>query len=179
MIIKNQLLAEHSKNQATKIAIWIGDDPGRFAELVELVLQGEPLLAQRAAWALSHSLDRHPDLIYPHLGSLVQNMCRTDQHPAVRRNTLRALQEVEIPETLWGKVADLCFQYLADPKEPAAIRVFAMTVLWNICRQVPELQTELKLIIEDHWNHATAGFRSRGQKILKAMRQGPDTVSTE
>ncbi|PHN03565.1 hypothetical protein [Flavilitoribacter nigricans] len=171
MDIRTSLLEEHSKEQAQKIAGWIGDRPERFDELIGLMLEDEYRVAQRAAWVVTHCLDRHPHLIAPHLEKMVLNLRDKRQHDAIRRNTLRALQYVDIPESLWGEIADISFQLLTDPREPAAIRVFAMTVIWNICTHVPELKQELKLIIEDQWEHATAGFRSRGRKILQAMEK--------
>lgn len=171
MNIRESLLEEHSKSQAQKIAVWIGDQPERFAELIRLMLEDEYRVSQRAAWVVTHCLDQYPQLIEPHLEKLVYNMRQAGQHDAIRRNTLRALQFVDIPEPLWGEVADIAFQLLVDPKEPVAIRVFAMTVIWNICQHVPELQQELKLIIEDQWDHASAGFRSRGKRILREMEK--------
>lgn len=169
MDIRASLLEEHSKSQILKITNWIDNHPDRFAELIHLMLKDEYRVAQRAAWAVTHCLDKYPQLIGPHLAPMVYNLRNTKQHQAIRRNTLRALQQVNIPEDLWGEVADISFQLLVDPNEPAAVRVFAMTVIWNICQHVPELAQELKLIIEDQWDHATAGFRSRGKRILKEM----------
>ncbi|MCB0631186.1 MAG: hypothetical protein R2824_19205 [Saprospiraceae bacterium] len=169
MDIRESLLEEHSKQQALKIAGWIGNDPQRFAVLVELMLDEEYRVGQRAAWVLTHCLDQHPELLQPHLERLIHNLQDNVQHEAVRRNTVRALQFVDIPEELLGETADLCFRYLMDVNEPVAVRVHAMSVLWNICRKEPELSQELKLIIEDQWEYASAGFRSRGRKILKAI----------
>lgn len=169
MDIRESLLEEHSKSQAQRIAAWIENDPERFAGLITLMLEDEYRVAQRAAWVVTHCLEKNPHLLEPHLEAMVYNLRRPGQHNAIRRNTLRALQYVDIPEELWGETADVAFDLLIDPNEPAAIRVFAMTVIWNICQHVPELSQELKLIIEDQWEHATAGFRSRGRKILKEM----------
>lgn len=166
------MLAEHSKKQAQKIADWIGTDPERFSVLIRHMLEDEYRISQRAAWVVTHVLERHPHLVRPHLERMVHHLRNPDQHDAVRRNTLRALQYVDLPEALWGEVADIGFQYLADPNEPVAVRIFAMSVVWNICRNVPELKQELKLIIEDQWDHATAGFRSRGRKILREISKG-------
>lgn len=172
MDIRETLLEEHSKRQALLIAEWVGNQPDRFAELIRLMLEDEYRVAQRAAWVVTHCLNQYPQLIGPHLEAMVYNLRNSQQHDAIRRNTLRALQYVDIPENLWGEVADISFELLIDPNEPVAIRVFAMTVIWNICQHVPELAQELKLIIEDQWDHATAGFRSRGKKILREMGKG-------
>jgi hypothetical protein len=171
MDIRESLLEEHSKQQAQKIADWVGDDRQRFSQLLDLMLEETYRISQRAAWVMTHCLDQYPGLLQPHLKTLIRHLRDDHPHEAVRRNTVRALQFVEIPEELQGEAADICFNYLLDVNEAVAVRVHAMSVLWNICRQVPELSHELKLIIEDQWEYGTAGFRARGKKILKEIEK--------
>ena len=78
---------------------------------------------------------------------------------AVTRNILRLLQFVEIPKGYQGTVADLCFRFLRDRKVAVAIRAFSMTVLTHIARENPELETEIKLILEDQMPHGSAAFK--------------------
>ena len=170
MNIKEALLAEHSKRQSERIATFIGKNPDRFRELMDLFFGEEYRITQRAAWAVSHCTDQYPELILPHLDQLIHNL-RNKTHVAVRRNSLRVLQFVEIPEHLLGEAADICFQLLASHDEPVAIKVFSMTVLWNICQKEPDLSHELKLIIEEQLPYGTAGFKNRSNKILTAMRK--------
>ena len=68
-----------------------------------------------------------------------------------------------------GEAADICFGYLVDHKETIAVRVFAMTVLGNICRREPDLGIELRLVIEEELPYASAGFKSRAKKILAEL----------
>lgn len=168
MNIQEALLAEHSKAQSERIAEYVGNDPVRFAELMESFLSEDQELSRRAAWVLSHCADRHASLIEPHLEAMIRNL-RNDVHVAVRRNTVRVLQEVEIPDELLGEAADICFGYLADHHEAIAVKVFAMTVLANICRREPDLGNELKLLIEEQLPYASAGFRSRAKRILAGL----------
>ena len=168
MNIRDTLLAEHSKAQSERIADYIGDSRERFAELTASFLSEDKELSRRAAWALSHCIDRHPALIKPHLEALIRNL-RKDVHVAVKRNTVRVLQEVDIPERLLGEIADICFGYLADHQETVAVKVFAMSVLANICRREPDLGNELRLLIEDQLPYASAGFRSRAKRVLKEL----------
>jgi len=62
-----------------------------------------------------------------------------------------------------------CFEYVAFPETPIAVKAFSLTVLSNLSAAYPEIASELRLIIEDQWEHATPAFRSRAKKILKAM----------
>jgi hypothetical protein len=51
------------------------------------------------------------------------------------------------------------------------VKVFGMTVLANLCEKLPELKNELRIIIEDQMPYGSAGFKSRGSKILKKLQQ--------
>ncbi|MEM9821639.1 MAG: hypothetical protein AAF985_11225 [Bacteroidota bacterium] len=170
MDLKTELLAEHSKTQALKIASYVGADQERFDALMYLFLEEEYRVTQRAAWVILFAVEAHPALLKKHLRKVVENLAQP-LPDAVKRNTLRILQSWDLPEDLLGFTAEICFQFLDDPKEAVAIRVFSMTVLYNICVKEPELANELRLVIEDHLPHGTAGFKSRGKKILKALRR--------
>src|ERR1700733_4930068 len=98
------LREEHSKKQTDRIVNFIGDDAARFAELIRLFFKGEYRITQRAAWPLSYCVRRHPELIAPYYKQLLDNLQRKDIHVAVIRNTVRLLQDVDIPKRLHGRV---------------------------------------------------------------------------
>lgn len=168
MDIKKELLAEHSKPQALKISNYIGNDQNRFDELMNLFFDKEYRVTQRAAWVVSHCADKYPELIEPYIESMILNL-KNDVPVAVRRNTLRVLQEKEMPESIIGDAADICFKIMESAREPIAVKVFAMTLLANICQKVPELKNELKILIENQLPYGSAGFKSRANKILKKL----------
>lgn len=169
MNIETALAKMHSKKNSVEIADWIGNDPERFAKLVRVFLENEYRISQRSAMVLSHIHDRRPWLIRPYLPQLIGQLRRGDIHDAIKRNTVRILQDTEIPDALLGEAADICFDYLVNPAEAVAIRCFSMTVCWNICLRVPELMPELKAALEDWTEHGSAGFKSRSRKIMAAI----------
>jgi hypothetical protein len=166
MNIRQALLEEHSKRQTIAIVEYIGDDPARLAELMDVFFEGEYRTTQRAAWPLNYCAERNPELIYPFLDRLVDLLARKDVHNAVRRNIARLLQYIEIPEHLHGKVYALCVDLVDNAEEPVAVRVFALTVAANIAKPEPDLTGELKLIVEKHLPHTTPAFRARARRIL-------------
>jgi hypothetical protein len=166
MNIRGEILKEHSKKQSEKIAAYIGSDEKRLAELMNLFVGDTYRVTQRAAMIVSICTERNPKLIEPFLLRMVNNL-DGKIHDAVKRNTLRVFQFIELPKKLWGKTADICFRFLMDADEPIAVKVFAMTVAGNICKHEPELKNELQLVIEDQLENASAGFRSRAKRILK------------
>lgn len=171
MQLRDEILIEHSREQSEKIAGWIGDKPARLAELIGLFLHDEYRVVQRAAWIMSIVAQKHPALLKPHLKAMISRMGDDGIPVAVKRNVVRVLQFMPIPEDLQGPVMDYCFRFLEDPQETVAVRVFSMTVLANLAKQYPEIKNEIILLIEDQLREgAQAAFVSRGKKTLKLLQ---------
>jgi len=168
MNLRNTILQEHSKKHTVKIVNYIGNNQQRFDELIKLFLGNEYRVTQRAAWPLSYCVQAHPNLIRKHLKKIILNM-KKSVHPAVKRNTVRFLQNMDIPENLQGITTDICFEMLNSKNEPIAVKVFSMTVLSNISKSHPGLSKELKLSIEAQLPYASTGFQNRANKILKKL----------
>ncbi|MGN6495262.1 MAG: hypothetical protein ACTHLE_24960 [Agriterribacter sp.] len=169
MNIREALLKEHSRQQCDRIVRYIGNSQSRFNELIRLFFGDEYRVVQRAAWVLSYSAIAHPALVKKHLKELVENLDKPGIHDAVKRNTVRLLQEIEMPPSLHGQIMNTCFRFVEDPEEAVAIKAFSLTVLHNLSKQYPEIIPEIKLLINEQMPHQTAAFASRAKKILKAF----------
>jgi hypothetical protein len=166
MDIREALLAEHSRAQTMKIVRYVGNDPMRFKDLMGNFLADTYRVSQRAAWAVSYCAEHHPELIKPYFGRLLDQLERDDAHIAVRRNVVRLLQFVDIPQRYRGRVFDACYRLLDDPAQPVAVRCFSMTVAANIACDSPELIDELRLVAAKYPFAATAGFKTRARRVL-------------
>lgn len=170
MDIKKALAAEHSKSQTAKIVRYIGDDSKRFADLMRVFLVGESDLSRRAAWAMSNIAIDHPELVKPYLGKLVQKLRQPGHHPAIARNILRILQDVDVPEKYQGDLIDECFKLIAGEIYPAAVRAFAITAAGRICKHYPELKNELLILLKHlHELPQLPAIRHRIKKALKEI----------
>ena len=149
MDIKVRLEAEHSKSLTTAIVNYIGGDKPRFKVLMQLFLQGEYRLMQRAAWPLSYVCRAHPQLVKPYIAKLIQKLGEPGHHPAITRNILRIFQDLDIPEKDQAVFLDICFKFIRGAAFPAAIRAFAITCASGICKQYPELKQELLLVLKE------------------------------
>ena len=167
MNLRETILAEHSKANCNKIVTWIGKSQKKFDALFNLFLNSEYRINQRAAWPLSYCVINHPPLISKHFSKLIRNLHKAGIHDSVKRNTVRLLQHIEIPKKFHGEVMDICFHFVSSPDEPVAIKAFSLSILQNLSRLYPEIRNELRLIIEERWEHETAAFRSRAKKFLK------------
>ncbi len=171
MNIRTQLLVAHSKQNATYISNYIGNDNAKFSELMKLFLSNEYRVTQRAAYSLGISIDNFPTLIDPYIEVLIHNLDVDNLHVAVLRNTLRILQNIEIPIALEGKITNKCFDYLTSKDEPKAVKVFAMTIIANMAIKYPDLKNELKIIVEGLMEFGSPGILSRGKRTLLALEK--------
>lgn len=167
MNLRDEILKEHSKAQCDKIIKWVGASQKRFDELFELFIKDEYRVVQRAGWPLSYSAIAHPVLIKKHFATLISNLKKENLPSAVKRNTVRLLQHIAIPEKYQGQLMEICFNYVASPTETVAVKAFSLTILGNLATTYPEIIQEIKILIEDQMEHQTAAFKSRAKQLLK------------
>ncbi|MEP6627899.1 MAG: hypothetical protein ABJA32_07945 [Ginsengibacter sp.] len=170
MNLRNQILAEHTKTNCQKIVSWVGDDIKKFNELFELFLQSEYRITQRAAWPMSHCAIAHPEFMQNNFDKLVQNLKKPGIHNSIKRNSLRLLQEVDIPDKYDGDIMEICFQFVEAPEGAVAIKAFSLTILGKLAKKYPEIIPEIKLLIEDQLPYQTAGFKGRAKKLLMEFK---------
>ncbi|MEO6732682.1 MAG: hypothetical protein ABIN01_15785 [Ferruginibacter sp.] len=165
--LREEILKEHSKAQCHKIVEWVGGNQQRFDKLFRLFLDDEYRVTQRASWPLSYCVIAHPELIKKKFGELIGNLYKPGLHDAIKRNTVRLLQEIDIPKKYQGEIMNICFSYLESPTEAVAVKAFSLTVLANLAKLYPEILPEIKLMIEEQLPHQTAAFKSRAKYCLK------------
>lgn len=166
MDLKATLLKEHSKGQCNKIVTWIGSNQQRFDELFKLFTSDEYRVVQRAAWPVSYCVIANPKFIQKHFAKIFSLLQKPKQHVAVKRNTLRLLQEMEFPEKYHGIAIDCCMKFISSMEEAIAVKAFALTVLENLSKKYPEILPEIKLIIKEQLPYATPAFKVRARRII-------------
>ena len=176
MDLEKTLLKRYSKEQCNAIVDYIGDDPEKFDRLMKLFLSEESIVRQRAGWPLSFCVQRYPGLARPYFDQLLKMLNTPSIHPAISRNITRLFQYTPIPKRFQGRLMDACFGFISDPRSPIAVRAFSLSILENMTQDYPEILPEIQLIIEEHWDEASAAFRSRAKKIMakgKTHKQKP------
>jgi hypothetical protein len=165
MNLEEALLKEHSKKQCSYIVAYIGNDKTRFGALMKLFFAGEYRVTQRAAWPMSYCVRAHPELIRPFIKPLLDNLEKANLHDAVIRNTVRLLQDLEIPKKFHGRLMNLCFEYIQSNDTAVAIKAFCLTILEKLALTYPEIVPEIKLIVNERWDHETSAFRTRAKRF--------------
>jgi hypothetical protein len=171
MDIREEALKEHSKKQTLKIAAWIGDNEDRFRQYLYIFLNDEYRVVQRISWVLSIVAENHPKLVEKQMGIIIKRLDDKNIHVAVKRNVVRMLQFLEIPEKYEVKVLDHCLRYIADPNETVAVRCFAMTVAARLAEEYPELKREVADTIKSSLKFTTPGLRSRSRTVLAGLEK--------
>jgi hypothetical protein len=167
MDLRKQLVAENSRANCNKIVRWVGKHQDRFDELFGFFTGEEPRLAQLSAWPVNYAAMAHPALIKKHLGRLLRHLDRPGIHQAVKRNTIRLLQDIDIPAKYHGKLMDTCFRYLTVPGESIAVKAFSLRVLQHLCDKYADIVPEVKLLIEENYDRETPSFKARARMFLK------------
>lgn len=170
MNIREQLLVEHSKENTVKISKYIGGDKARLDELMKCFFSDTYRVSQRSAMVVSYYFDEYPQLMEPYLQQLIVNLEKENLHIAVKRNSVRILQFVSIPEQHLSSLFDRCLHFLVDQEEPIAVKAFSMQIVYNCCKRYPELAQEVTPIIDSLLEYSESkGILARGRKIRKLL----------
>ncbi len=171
MNIKEELFAEHSKQQAVTVAKYACELKENMQQLIDCLLSPDTIIAQRAAWSIGWSVRIDRNSLLPFLPLLIPLMERKDVHDAIIRNIMLVLESIDIPEEYHGFVMNGCFNFIENPATPPAIKAYSMTTVYNLSKYYPEILQELKTIIENNWDNESPAFKSRGKKILKSIKR--------
>ncbi|MBY0425967.1 MAG: hypothetical protein K2Q22_10055 [Cytophagales bacterium] len=171
MNLQEELLREHSRKQTDKIIAYVGEEEHRFQELIELFLQGEYVVTQRAAWPIGIICSSRPYLFYPYLDRAIQLLKQSHIHDAVVRNLLRILMEIKIPNQFQSEMVDICLAYIETPNKPSAIKAFSIGILENICLEHPDLAKEVQLILDQRLSIEKPAFVSRANRFKRQMQK--------
>lgn len=167
-MIEELLREEHSRNQKDRIVTYVLKDQKNFDALMDCFFHGKSRLCQRAAYPLLDLVLAEPTWFDPYYAKFLKKLDEPKNHPAILRNTVRILAEIDIPKKYEMGFLDKCIEYIMDNDLPVAIRAFAITVASNICQPHPELLAELKMIVEDQMEYPQKpAFRFRANKVLK------------
>jgi len=147
MNIAEALRKEHTKALTLRIGKYIGRDRERFAKVVNLVLDKDAVIAQRAAWVLGTHGEKYPELIVPHLQRLLPLLSKP-VHPALKKNLVRVLQYLDIPSRYESSVVSKCFELIHDNNEAIAVKAFSISIISNLAKKYPDLMIELKAWLE-------------------------------
>ncbi len=144
-------------------------DAKLFSHLFQLVFSENHRVAWRSCWIIDNASEDFPELLADKLPQIIAGFLDTTDS-SLKRHFSRILCRYPIEERYLGAIVNRSFTLLA-PSEPAAVRVFAIQLLFNISQQLPDLKGELISVLENLMDEGgSAGFINRSGKLLRQLR---------
>lgn len=149
----------------------ISQNSQHFQLLISIALYNKEKRSWRAAYLVDKIHDIDPEILLPYLDEITLQL-KTETSTSKKRHFLKLISMNNIKEKHQGFLVDYCLNALTSAKEPPAVRVHAMQILFNISENEPELKPEILAVIEHEMKyHSTAGIISRGSKLAKKLRK--------
>jgi hypothetical protein len=164
-----QQLADSSKTLAELTASMVYDNISLLKPLLKISFLEDNSLSQRASRVFTICCCRFPELIKPYLTDIL-NRLPDIRSEGSRRNLLKLFAEapVSLSRRQQSILMNLCFDYLVG-NYTVAVKVYSMEILYKLSTVYPEISQELYCLIEEQLPESSAGFKSRGSKILKKL----------
>ncbi len=125
----------------------------------------------RAAWLMDKIHNKKPKMIEPFIKEIILQLKKETSSSKIR-HFLKLISLYAIPKNHSSFLFEYCHQHFTSAKEPVAVRVYALQVLYNLSEEEPDLKPELLSTIRyENELHSTAGIRSRGKKLAKKLQQ--------
>ena len=121
----------------------ITNNPEYFQLLMGIALYNNEPKSWRAAYMVDKIHDDFPGLILPFLEEITTKL-QTEENTRKKRHFLKLISMNEIAQNNYGFLVDYCLNALTSAKEPPAVRVHAMQILFNISDKEPGLKSEAK-----------------------------------
>lgn len=164
--LTNGISGTDAKNWAKKLV----NQPALIEELFSCVFSSVDRLNRRATWVLQHSHDLDHSVIAGKEISLLNMLSDDTYSDGTIRSVLKIFESHDIPEEMSSSVLDICYSFLKNPSKAIAVRVFSMTLIFNISRPYPDLLSELKMVINELLLQEDApAIKARGRNILKQI----------
>ncbi len=163
-----QLILSFGSGERELLKKLIGTDKGLFDQLFCWIFSDNHRLAWRCGWIIDTTSEQLPDLLTDRIPAIISGLSATTDS-SLKRHFTRILCRYQIPEIYQVVVINRCFELLA-PSEPAAVRVNAMQMLFNMSLQLPDLKGELRSVLEGLIDEGgSAGFINRAEKLLNQL----------
>ena len=149
----------------------ITQTPEYYQMLMEIALYNSNQKSWRAAYLVDKINDSSPELLFPFLNMMIEQV-QIEKNKSKIRHFLKLFSQNELPQEKQGVLLDFCLKTFTSDKEPLAVRVHAMQILFNISEKEPDLKSEILALIEyEMENHSSAGIVSRGAKLAEKLRK--------
>jgi len=165
-------LYDSGRNTADMAVEAVGNDPERFAHLLNICFTSSYPLNMRAARVIELSCEKNPLLILPHLNEVIEKMAKMGTG-GVKRGFLKTIANAIDFRLVKdnGTLLQQSFDWLASIKEPISVRYYCITIIEKMCVYEPGLVPEFRSLLEFCLPESSPGFQNKALKVLKKIRE--------
>jgi len=143
------------------------DHPESLPSVLELCWMEKYPMSMRAARVAQLYMEKYEESVYPYLEQIIEKIMQT-KIDGVRRNFLKVIADVvdikRINEP--GVLLNTCFDWLNTSSMPPATKIHAMTVIFKIGRNEPDILRELAATIEMIMDESEISMKTCGRKMI-------------
>lgn len=172
---------DHSRAKRNTFADHILDNPEQLPLLLSICEQVDDQISCKAAWALEYVCGKNLNSLLPHIDDFLKCAKVVHLDPAVRpmakiceHLTLAYYKKKDqrvissLTNTRKEHITELCFDWLITSQKVAA-KAYAMTSLYFLGKNFDWIHSELKLILQQNYQHGSAAYKARARMILKRL----------
>lgn len=155
-----------SIGRSDEVAKLLASRTERFGELLNLIWDGDPLIAMRAADAVEKISRERGDLLQPYKAQLL-GLLAESTHQEIRWHLAAMVPRLRLTPAECERVDAVLRSYLED--RSSIVKTFAMQGLADLTRQDPTLIPSAADLIRALTRTGTPAMRARGRHLLKAL----------
>lgn len=170
-----------ARKNRLQAALWVLKHPETFEELLQFAFKNDPEISHKANWVLEFVCLEKLELLFPHLDYFFEKLPSVKEDSSVRPLAhiceLLCIQYYKEKESAFQKyfsekhketLIEVCFDWLIT-QQKVACEVRAMTCLYELGTEKDWIHPELKTVLEQNIHSSSAGYKSRGRKILQKL----------
>ncbi|MDA8379925.1 MAG: GyrI-like domain-containing protein [Actinomycetota bacterium] len=155
-----------SIGRSNEVVRWVLRDPELFGQLIEGMLDDDPLVRSRCADAAEKVTAKRPDLLAPHRKLLLDRISGVGQ-PEVRWHVALMLPRLRLSERGVDQAMVVLRAFLDD--ESRLVRVASMQATADLAIAHPRLRRSVRALLERLTEEGTPAMRARGRKLLARL----------
>lgn len=146
------------------------DSDSRKQELYNLVMGENEIIGYHAAWIFTHFSSQDNQWLYNKQNQLI-NKVLVCKHGGKRRVMLNLLYRQPFPNPPRVDFLDFCLERMMSSEELPGVKSLCMKIAYELCRPIPELMQELKIMLVMMEGDLVPSIRAVRKNILKAMQK--------
>jgi hypothetical protein len=155
-------------------------DANTLKPLLEIAMERNDEIGQRACWVVEFVCKADLSRLYPHLNYFTQHLKMLRNESSIRpmAKVCELLATAHIAEgpqpTLSDKQCErmiaAAFDWLIGPHKVAA-KAYSMNTLFLLGQEVPWVHGDLKATIQQHYPTGSPAYKARARQVLKLLKK--------